>query len=54
MTRASSGDVVIVKPKTNVYTVLVIIATLVNLVGFALLFVRYTQVFGSNANLFQL
>jgi hypothetical protein len=54
MSRASSGDVVVVKPKNNVYTVLAIIATLVNLVGFALLFVRYTQVFGDKANLFQL
>jgi hypothetical protein len=54
MSRAASGDVVIVKPRNNVYTVLVIVATLVNLAAFALMFVRYTVVFGDKANLFQM
>jgi hypothetical protein len=54
MSRAGANDVVVVKPRTNVYTVLVIIGTLINLIGFALLFVRYTQVFGDTANLFKM
>ena len=55
MSRAGGqSDVVVVKPRNNVYTVLIIIGTIVNLVAFALLFVRYTAVFGADANIFKM
>jgi hypothetical protein len=53
MSRAATGDVVVVKPTNNVYTVLAIVATLVNIIGFILLFLRYSTVFGSTTNIFQ-
>jgi hypothetical protein len=53
MSRAATGDVVIAKPSSNIYTVLVIVATLINLIGFLLIFLRYTTVFGDTKNLFQ-
>jgi hypothetical protein len=52
MSRAATGDQVIVKPTNNVYTVLAIVGTLVNLAGFLVIFLRYTAVFGANASLF--
>jgi hypothetical protein len=53
MSRAATGDVVIAKPSSNIYTVLVVVATLINLIGFLLIFLRYTTVFGDTKNLFQ-
>jgi hypothetical protein len=53
MSRIATGDrPVIVKPTNNVYTVLVAVATLVNIICFLLILMRYTAVFGSGANLF--
>jgi hypothetical protein len=40
------------KPSNNVYTVLAVVATLVNIICFLLLVVRFTAVFGASANLF--
>ena len=40
MTRAATGDTVVVKPSNNVYTVLVIAATLVALAALVLLYLR--------------
>jgi hypothetical protein len=52
MSRAGAGEPVVVKPTNNVYTVLAIIGTLVNLLGFLVIFLRFTAVFGDKANLF--
>ncbi len=52
MSRAATGDQVIVKPTNNIYTVLAIVGTLVNLGGFLVILLRYTAVFGDKASLF--
>jgi hypothetical protein len=52
MSRIATGDRVIVKPTNNVYTVLALVALLVNVICFLLLLMRYTAVFGASANLF--
>jgi hypothetical protein len=54
MSRASTGDQVFVKPSNNVYTVLAIVGTLVNILGFLIIMMRFTAVFGDKANLFQM
>ena len=41
-----------VKPGNNVYTVLVLVALLVNIIAFLVIFLRYAVVFGATANLF--
>jgi hypothetical protein len=53
MSRAGSGEPVVVKPTNNIYTILAIIGTVVNLLGFLVLFLRFTAVFGDKANLFR-
>jgi hypothetical protein len=53
MSRIATGDrPVIVKPTNNVYTVLVAVAMLVNVICFLLILMRYAAVFGANTNLF--
>lgn len=53
MSRIATGDrPVIVKPSNNVYTVLVAVALLVNIICFLVIFLRFMAVFGSQANLF--
>jgi len=44
MTRAATGDVVAIRPEPNVYTVLVIAAVIVQIIGLAIMFVRANQV----------
>jgi len=53
MSRAATGDLVKVAPTNNIYTVLAIVGTLINLIGFLLIFLRYTAVFGTDKNIFQ-
>ncbi len=53
MSRIATGDRVVQAPSNSVFTVLAIVATLVNIIGFAILFMRFTAVFGDKANLFQ-
>ena len=53
MSRAAAGDVRFVPPTNNVYTVLAVVATLANLIGFILICVKYAAVFGSSSSLFQ-
>jgi hypothetical protein len=49
MTRvAATGDVVTVKPGPNIYTVLIIAATIAALLGLIAVCVRYSSVFGQN------
>jgi len=53
MSRIATGDrPVLVKPSNNVYTVLVAVALLVNVICFGLILLRFTAVFGDKANLF--
>lgn len=53
MSRIATGDrPVIVKPSNNVYTVLVAVALLVNVICFLVFFMRFLTVFGNKANLF--
>lgn len=47
MSRIATGDKVVVKAGTNIYTMLVIVATLVQLIGFIAIFMRHQTVFGT-------
>jgi hypothetical protein len=53
MTRAASSDRIEVKPTNNIYTALAVVAVLVNLITFILIFMRWSAVFGANQNLFK-
>jgi hypothetical protein len=46
MSRAVTGDAIVVKPTDNVYTVLVIAATAAQVLGLVALFVRAANLFG--------
>lgn len=48
MSRAGVGEVVILKPQNNVYTIMVIVATVVQLLTFMVIFLRYQTEFGVN------
>lgn len=47
MSRAASGDTVVIKPSNNVYTALVVIATVVVILGLIVLFTRANAIFGT-------
>ena len=46
MARTAAGDRIVVRPANNVYTVLVAIALVVEIVGFIALTTRHTEIFG--------
>jgi hypothetical protein len=46
MSRAGASDVVVVKPANNVYTVMVIVATLVQLLALMVVVMRFKSAFG--------
>ena len=46
MSRAG-GDVIVIKPQNNVYTVMVIVATAVQVLALMVLFLRYKSEFGA-------
>ena len=49
MSNASAGsDVIIVKPKDNIYTVLLIVATIAQALAFLIVYLQYGTVFGGN------
>ncbi len=52
MSRASAGDVVEVAPSSNVYTVLVAVALVAQIVAFAALAVKAAEIFADNKTLF--
>lgn len=52
MSRIATGDQIVVKPSDNVYTALLVAATLVNLLGFIVILTRFAAVFGEKASLF--
>lgn len=45
MTRVAAGDFVSVKPSNNVYTVLVVAATIATILGTLAVVLRYSSVF---------
>jgi hypothetical protein len=45
MSRAGTGETIVVQPANNVYTALVIVATLIVLVGLIVLFLRAQELF---------
>ena len=46
MSRAATGDVILVAPRNNVYTVLTIIAVLVEIIGLVALIMQADKLFG--------
>jgi hypothetical protein len=46
MSRVGAADVVLIKPQNNVYTVMVIVATVVQLLAFMVVFFRFHTEFG--------
>lgn len=49
MSRVASGDVIEVKPTNNVYTVLVIVACLAELIAFIAMYMKASEVFMEGA-----
>ncbi len=45
MSRAASGETIIVKPSPNIYTVLVIAAVVVELIGIIAIAMRHAELF---------
>jgi hypothetical protein len=52
MSRAPAGDVVEVAPSSNVYTVLVAVALVVQLIAFAAMVIKAGEVFVEGKSLF--
>ena len=50
MTRAAAADTVVVKPTSNIYTVLAAVATVVVILGLVVLWVRAGTLFGGLLN----
>jgi hypothetical protein len=48
MSRIATGNEVTVKPTNNIYTVLVAVALLAEIVGFVALIFRYTEIFNGS------
>lgn len=46
MSRSAAGEPIAIKAGNNVYTVLVVVATLINAIALAVLFLKYNTVFG--------
>ena len=47
MSRVGGSDVVVVKPANNVYTVMLIVATVAQLLCFLVIFMRFKTMFGA-------
>jgi hypothetical protein len=47
MSRIAGQDVIVIKPQNNVYTVMVIVATVVQLLTLAVVILRFKSVFGA-------
>jgi hypothetical protein len=52
MSRAASGDTVVVKAGNNIYTVLVIAATIAVVLALVSVFIRVKPLLGDSASLF--
>jgi hypothetical protein len=48
MSRAGTGDTVQVKPTNNIYTALVAIAVIAEIIGFIAMFLRAGEIFGGS------
>ena len=51
MSRATAGDVIVVKPENDIYTALAIVGFLAQLLTFVIVYLKYKALFG--ADLFQ-
>ena len=47
MSRAATGDVVTIKPRNDVYTVLTIAAVVAEIVALAIIYMRHDTLFGT-------
>ena len=47
MSRALGGEVIVIKPQNNVYTVMVIVATFVQVLTLLVIIMRFKSVFGA-------
>lgn len=47
MSRVSGGDVIVIKPQNNVYTVMVIVAAFVQILTLLIVVLRFKSVFGA-------
>lgn len=52
MSRAGGPEQIIVRPTNNVYTALVVVCVVVEIIGLIALYVRYSTLFGSEKGLF--
>ena len=52
MSRLSGPEQIVVRPTNNVYTALVGICIVVEIIGLIALFLKYREVFGDKYNLF--
>jgi hypothetical protein len=52
MSRAATGDVITEKPSPNVYTVLVAVAFLAQLLAFLAIYFKSVEIFAENKSLF--
>jgi len=48
MSRAATGDTIVIKPSANVYTVLAIVGTLASAIGLLVLFLRAQTILGGS------
>jgi hypothetical protein len=48
MTRAATGDTIIIRPQNNIYTVLLAVATVAVAIGLAVVWMRSDTLFGHN------
>jgi hypothetical protein len=47
MSRASGGEVIVIRPQNNVYTVMVVVATFVQILTLLVVILRFKSVFGA-------
>lgn len=52
MSRAGGPEQIIVRPTNNVYTALVVVCVVVEIIGLIALYVRYSTLFGPEKGLF--
>ena len=52
MSRAGGPEQIIVRPTNNVYTALVVVCVIVEIVGLIVLFMRHKTLFGPDVGLF--
>jgi hypothetical protein len=48
MTRAATGDTIVIRPQNNIYTVLLAVATVAVVIGLVVVWMRSEALFGQN------